>query len=66
IGASKLKKLEGRTIATAGAILALIPWSVFPPLGWVAGVWALILLWLPQTRAAYQAVAEARRSMFRP
>jgi len=65
IGASKMKKLEGRSIATAGAILALIPWSVFPPLGWVGGVWALILLWLPQTRAAYQAVAEARRSMSR-
>ncbi len=65
IGAAKMKKIEGRSIAIAGAILALIPWSVFPPLGWVAGVWALIVLWLPQTRAAYQVVAEARRSMRR-
>ncbi len=65
IGAAKMKKIEGRSIAIAGAILALIPWSVFPPLGWVAGGWALIVLWLPQTRAAYQVVAEARRSMRR-
>jgi predicted Ser/Thr protein kinase len=65
IGASKMKKLEGRTLAIAGAILALMPWNIFPPLGWVAGAWALILLCLPQTRAAYRAVADARRSMFR-
>ncbi len=65
IGAAKMKKLEGRAIAIAGAILAIIPWNAFPPLGWVAAAWALILLYLPDTRAAYNAVADARRSMFR-
>ncbi len=66
IGAAKMKKLEGRAIAIAGAILAIIPWSVLPPLGWVAAAWTLVLLYRPDTRAAYHAVADARRSMFRP
>ncbi len=65
IGAAKMKKLEGRRIAIAGAILAIIPWNFFPPLGWVAAAWTLVLLYRPDTRAAYHAVADARRSMFR-
>jgi len=62
IGAVKMKRLQSRGLAIAGAASALLPLALGYPLGAVAGVWALILLWLPSTRAAFDAVSEAHRS----
>ena len=62
IGAVKMKRLQSRGLAIAGAASALLPLALGYPLGAVAGVWALILLWHPSTRAAFDAVRDAHRS----
>ncbi len=60
IGAIKMKRLENRWLAITAAALALLPYSVCIPLGVVAGVWSLVLLFLPDTRAAFEAAAASR------
>ena len=60
IGAIKMKRLENRWLAITAAVLALVPLTVCLPLGIGAGAWSLVLLFLPRTRAAFDAAAAAR------
>jgi len=62
IGAIRMKRLENRWLAITAAALALVPYTFPPciPLGIVAGAWSLVLLFLPDTRAAFEAAGAIR------
>ena len=60
IGAVKMRRLQHRPLAIAGAVLALVPYSACIPLGIGAGAWSLYLLLRADTRAAFEAAAAAR------
>ncbi|MCZ6508453.1 MAG: serine/threonine-protein kinase [Acidobacteria bacterium] len=59
IGAMKMKRLESRWFAIAGAVLALVPYSVCFPIGIIAGGWALWVLTRPEVAAAFDVTAAA-------
>ena len=60
VGAIRMRHLQNRGLAIAGAVSALIPYSVMPPLGLAAGGLALYLLLRADTKAAFGAAAAAR------
>ncbi len=59
-GAVKMKRLESRGLAIAGAIVAIIPLSVCFPIGIIAGVWSLWVLTRPEVAAAFDVTAAAQ------
>ncbi len=60
IGAIKMKRLENWWLAVTAAALALVPYTICLPLGIGAGALSLVLLFLPDTRAAFVAAATVR------
>ena len=52
-GALKLRKLQGYEFALVSAILAMVPWSPAVVIGLPMGIWALVFLNRPQTKAAF-------------
>ncbi len=52
-GALKLRKLQGYEFALVAAILAMVPWSPAVVIGVPMGIWALVFLNRPQTKAAF-------------
>ncbi len=52
-GALKLRKLQGYEFALIAAILAMVPWSPAVVLGIPMGIWTLVFLTRPQTKAAF-------------
>ncbi len=62
IGAVKMRRLQHRPLAIAGAALALVPYSACIPLGIGAGAWSLYLLLRADTRAAFEAARAAGKS----
>jgi hypothetical protein len=58
IGGGKMASMESYRLARLGAILACIPFtSPFVFLGIPFGIWALVLLYDPQVKAAFEAMA---------
>jgi predicted Ser/Thr protein kinase len=52
VGALKMKRLESRGLALAGAISALLSLPILP-LAWPFGIWALTVLTAPEVTAAF-------------
>ena len=56
VGGLKMHGLRGRTLATVGAICAVIPVNSCCCIGIPLGIWALVVLFDPNVKAAFEAV----------
>lgn len=55
VGGLRMHSLRGRTLATVGAICAVIPANSCCCIGIPIGIWALVVLFDPNVKAAFEA-----------
>lgn len=59
-GAFKMSQLDGYEFAVMGSFMAMLPWSIVFPFGFVVGIYALRVLRRPEVRAAFAGQAMPR------